>query len=200
MSRKADTRQMSGTTDVQAGRCARHRTRPHGWRPGDLGKLTPMTDAHHLSPACPSDGAEQSSSPPAPSAPLPDRLPDLWATVDEMWAWLEAHHPLGSDPDRTLLLRLLKLSEEAGEVAQAVIGVTGHNPRKGVTHTWQDVEAELCDVAITALIALRTLTPEARTVFARHLARVRDRCMPQPARPDTPAASPAASPTVSAPS
>jgi NTP pyrophosphatase (non-canonical NTP hydrolase) len=156
-----------------------------------------MTDAHRPSPPSPTDGTERRSVTPAPSAPLPDRLPDLWATVDEMWAWLEAHDAPGSDPDRTLLLRLLKLSEEAGEVAQAVIGVTGHNPRKGVTHTWQDVEAELCDVAITALIALRTLTPEARTVFARHLARVRDRCMPQPARPDTPAASPTAGPAVS---
>jgi NTP pyrophosphatase (non-canonical NTP hydrolase) len=70
---------------------------------------------------------------------------------------------------------MLKLSEEVGEVAQAVIGTTGQNPRKGVTHTWEDVEAELCDVVITALVALRTLTPEAREVFARHLARVAER-------------------------
>ncbi len=59
-----------------------------------------------------------------------------------------------------LLLRILKLSEEVGEVAEAVIGATGQNPRKGFSHTWDDVQAELCDVAITALMALRTLTPD----------------------------------------
>ncbi len=72
---------------------------------------------------------------------------------------------------------MLKLSEEVGEVSEAVIGATGQNPRKGVTHTWEDVQAELCDVVITALVALRTLTPEAREVFARHLERVRERSL-----------------------
>lgn len=32
---------------------------------------------------------------------------------------------------------------------------------------------------ITALVALRTLTPEAREVFAGHLARVTDRSLPR---------------------
>ncbi|MER6558204.1 MazG-like family protein [Streptomyces sp. NPDC001027] len=76
-----------------------------------------------------------------------------------------------------LLLRVLKLSEEVGEVAQAVIGATGQNPRKGVTHTWDDVQSELCDVIITALVALRTLTPDAPAVFAAHLARVAERSL-----------------------
>jgi hypothetical protein len=58
-----------------------------------------------------------------------------------------------------------------------VIGALGHNPRKGVSHTWQDVEAELCDVAVTALVALRTLTPDARDVFAHHLDRVTRRSL-----------------------
>lgn len=72
---------------------------------------------------------------------------------------------------------MLKLTEEVGEVAQAVIGATGQNPRKGVTHSWEDVQGELCDVVITALVALRTLTPEAREVFEGHLARVRERSL-----------------------
>ncbi|MEW2621993.1 MazG-like family protein [Streptomyces sp. NPDC048106] len=102
-------------------------------------------------------------------APLP-----LWPTVDELFSRLEATQP--AHPGREgLLLRILKLSEEAGEVAEAVIGATGQNPRKGVTHTWDDVQAELCDVAITALVALRTLTPKAQEVFERHLKGVRDR-------------------------
>jgi len=36
----------------------------------------------------------------------------------------------------------------------------GQNPRKGVTRTWQDVEAELCDAMFTAMVALTTLTPD----------------------------------------
>ncbi|MFF7329027.1 MazG-like family protein [Streptomyces sp. NPDC008150] len=109
--------------------------------------------------------------------------PDLWKAVDALWGWLEASR--GTGPDSTgrgeeLLSRVLKLSEEVGEVAQAVIGATGQNPRKGVTHTWQDVESELCDVVITALVALRTLTPDARRVFAGHLARVTDRSLGEP--------------------
>ncbi|MBQ0889868.1 MazG-like family protein [Streptomyces sp. RM72] len=103
------------------------------------------------------------------------RADDLWNTVDALWTWLEADQPVGGREG--LLLRMLKLSEEVGEVAEAVIGATGQNPRKGVTHTWDDVEAELCDVVITAMVALRTLTPEAREVFGRHLARVAGRSL-----------------------
>ncbi|WP_395571648.1 MazG-like family protein [Streptomyces sp. BK79] len=101
------------------------------------------------------------------------RADDPWNTIDGLWKWLEADQPVGGREG--LLLRMLKLSEEVGEVAEAVIGATGQNPRKGVTHTWDDVEAELCDVVITAMVALRTLTPQAREVFARHLARVAER-------------------------
>ncbi|MFJ4694810.1 MazG-like family protein [Streptomyces sp. NPDC088766] len=90
-----------------------------------------------------------------------------------MWAWLDAAQPVTGR--EAVLLRVLKLSEEVGEVAEAVIGATGQNPRKGVSHTWEDVRGELCDVAVTALVALRTLTPEAEAVFAGHLARVAKR-------------------------
>jgi len=47
--------------------------------------------------------------------------------------------------------RLAKIAEEHGEVIEAFIGATGQNPRKGVTHTMNDVLDELLDVAITAL-------------------------------------------------
>ncbi|TXS45103.1 hypothetical protein EAO75_19550 [Streptomyces sp. uw30] len=100
---------------------------------------------------------------------------DLWAAIDDLWTWLDADQPVGGQEG--LLLRLLKLSEEVGEVSEAVIGATGQNPRKGVTHTWEDVQGELCDVVITALVALRTLTPDTREVFSRHLARVTERSL-----------------------
>ncbi|MGW7287744.1 MazG-like family protein [Streptomyces sp. NPDC054847] len=93
-----------------------------------------------------------------------------WETIGRLHDWLHAHAKY--PPEQEILLRVLKLSEEVGEVAQAVIGAKGQNPRKGTTHNWQDVEAELCDVIITAMVALRTLTPDAGEVFASHLDRV----------------------------
>jgi NTP pyrophosphatase (non-canonical NTP hydrolase) len=130
---------------------------------GPRGKLPCMTDQAIPSPAATPDT----------TAGLPLPVSDLWGTIDELWAWLEAHQPIAGD--QGLLLRMLKLSEEVGEVAEAVIGATGQNPRKGVTHTWEDVQGELCDVVITALVALRTLTPDPSEVFTRHLAKVRER-------------------------
>ncbi|MFF5367777.1 MazG-like family protein [Streptomyces sp. NPDC013187] len=110
--------------------------------------------------------------------------PELWSNIDALYEWLDANRPV--EGREGLLLRILKLSEEVGEVSQAVIGATGQNPRKGVTHTWEDVEAELCDVVITALVALRTLTPEAREVLARHLERVTRRSTAHSAQADVP--------------
>ena len=111
--------------------------------------------------------------------------PELWSTIEALSEWLDTNRPV--EGREGLLLRILKLSEEVGEVSQAVIGATGQNPRKGVTHTWEDVEAELCDVVITALVALRTLTPEAREeVFARHLDRVARRSTGRSAQADVP--------------
>ncbi|MGX9889647.1 MazG-like family protein [Streptomyces sp. NPDC002276] len=104
-----------------------------------------------------------------------DQPTALWTGIEDLWTWVDTNRPL--DGREGLLLRILKLSEEVGEVSEAVIGVTGQNPRKGVTHTWDDVQAELCDVVITALIALRTLTPDTQEVFTRHLARVMDRSL-----------------------
>lgn len=115
--------------------------------------------------------SERDSEPNSP----PPGADDLFTAVDALHAWLNHERREG---DRELLLvRLLKLSEEVGEVAQAAIGATGHNPRKGTSHTWDDVRAELCDVAITALVALRSLTPDARAVFTDHLAGVLERSL-----------------------
>jgi len=100
---------------------------------------------------------------------------EVWPTITRLHAWLTAHQKLS--PREEILLRVLKLSEEVGEAAQAVIGATGQNPRKGTSHTWQDVEAELCDVIITAMVALRTVTPDAPEVFREHVARVAKRSL-----------------------
>lgn len=52
-------------------------------------------------------------------------------------------------------------------------------------NSWQDVESELCDVIITAMVALRTLNPEAAAVFASHLDRVAGRSLGGAAGTDT---------------
>ncbi|MFJ2867075.1 MazG-like family protein [Kitasatospora sp. NPDC087314] len=97
----------------------------------------------------------------------------IWESVDHVVAWLDEEST--QSPREERLLRILKLSEEIGEVGAAVIGATGQNPRKGVTHSWEDVQHELCDVVFSALVALRTLTPDAARVFADRLAYVEQR-------------------------
>jgi NTP pyrophosphatase (non-canonical NTP hydrolase) len=99
----------------------------------------------------------------------------VWDTVDKLVAWINQGSPLPPETDK--LIRLMKLSEEVGEVTAAVIGVLGQNPRKGVTHTWDDVNAELCDVILTAMVALTTLTPDARKIFAERLDHVAARSL-----------------------
>lgn len=64
-----------------------------------------------------------------------------------------------ADRDREAVTwgRLAKIAEEHGEAIAAFIGATGQNPRKGVTHSMQDVRDELLDVAVTALAAYEHL-------------------------------------------
>jgi NTP pyrophosphatase (non-canonical NTP hydrolase) len=98
--------------------------------------------------------------------------PDQWSTVRHLVAWIDREN--GRDPHE-IAMRILKVTEEAGEVASAYIGMTGQNPRKGVTHSRADVEAELCDVILTAAVALASLTDRPGAVLDSHLAKVADR-------------------------
>lgn len=82
--------------------------------------------------------------------------------------WLHDNHV-------SLTMSLFKLSEEVGEVSQAYTGVCGANPRKGTTHSWHDVEAEVADVAITALNVLAALGRDPLAALARRLQFVVDR-------------------------
>nr|WP_245653178.1 NUDIX domain-containing protein [Herbidospora sakaeratensis] len=95
-----------------------------------------------------------------------------WDRLAGLVEWLDRSSPDG--PERPLL-RVLKITEEAGEAAEAVIGLLGHNPRKGRTHTRQDVVDELCDVAVTALIALASFSDDPRRDYQAHVARVAER-------------------------
>jgi NTP pyrophosphatase (non-canonical NTP hydrolase) len=101
---------------------------------------------------------------------------DQWSTIRELVAWLDDQN--GRSPQE-ITLRLLKISEEAGEVAQAWIGVQGQNPRKGVTHSRADVADELCDVIVTAAVALASIAGDPAAHLDTKLAKIA-------ARPRTP--------------
>ncbi|MGW9245794.1 MazG-like family protein [Streptomyces badius] len=102
--------------------------------------------------------------------------PDHWTTIRNLVAWLDEQN---GRSQQEITLRLLKLTEEAGEVAQAWIGTTGQNPRKGITHTAGDVADELCDVIVTASVALASIVPDPAAHLDAKLARIA-------ARPRTP--------------
>ncbi|WP_436319635.1 methyltransferase [Streptomyces syringium] len=116
---------------------------------------------------------------------------DAWELVRRLTERLDAHSTLPVEQRR--ILQALKISEEAGEVAEAVIGALGQNPRKGFSHTWDDVRAEVCDVITTGMVALNRLTPDAAEVFARHLARIAERDLGERRQP-VPAPAPTSSP------
>lgn len=94
---------------------------------------------------------------------------DPWPVIDRLVAWLDQNN---GRSHTEITLRLLKISEEAGEVAQAWIGYTGQNPRKGVTHSAGDVADELCDVIVTAMVALYCVTDFPARHFAGKLAEI----------------------------
>lgn len=81
--------------------------------------------------------------------------PGQWSTIHRLVAWIDDAN--GRD-QHEISMRLLKLVEEAGEVAQAYIGSQGQNPRKGLSHDVGDVADELCDVIVTAAVALASIT------------------------------------------
>jgi NTP pyrophosphatase (non-canonical NTP hydrolase) len=90
----------------------------------------------------------------------------MWDEAGRLTDWLG---------DIPVEAQLLKLSEEVGEVAEAYLGMTGLNPRKGVSHTREDLTGEVADVLITAAVAIVRLAGgphEARAAFDAHLARV----------------------------
>lgn len=86
--------------------------------------------------------------------------PDELAAVELVDAWLDAdaqaryqEQPLAQD-----WARVAKITEEAGEAVDALIGLTGQNPRKGSYGTREKFLSELADTAWTAVFALQHFT------------------------------------------
>lgn len=72
-------------------------------------------------------------------------------------------------------LRILKVSEESGEAAQAWIGYVGQNPRKGISHTKEEVIKELADVIVTAAVAIESLGVNSQSSVATRIRELRAR-------------------------
>lgn len=72
---------------------------------------------------------------------------------------------------------VLKIGQSYGAVCQALVGVTAYNPRKGASHTMDDLVARLCDVIRDAMVALDDVEPEPEATFVAHLARVHERSL-----------------------
>ncbi|PWK44396.1 MazG-like family protein [Actinoplanes xinjiangensis] len=83
----------------------------------------------------------------------------IWDSARRWQRFLDDRN--GNDP-LEIACRIMKITEEAGEATQAWIGVLGQNPRKGVTHTTDDVVGELADVVFTALVAIASLGADPR--------------------------------------
>jgi NTP pyrophosphatase (non-canonical NTP hydrolase) len=76
----------------------------------------------------------------------------MWEQVGQ----LHAHHG-----DVPVEIRLLKLTEEVGEAAEALIGMRGLNSRKGTCRSRDDLLDELADVIITAAVAMSGIAGDA---------------------------------------
>lgn len=79
---------------------------------------------------------------------------DLAADLRTISQTISDSYPQGLDPEAHMWRRCMKVTEEAGEVFEALSGYLGENPRKGQTHTMIDVQHELLDVAGAALAAI----------------------------------------------
>jgi NTP pyrophosphatase (non-canonical NTP hydrolase) len=99
----------------------------------------------------------------------PQLTTNPWPALADLAAWLDRMNGRGHDETT---MRILKVTEESGEVAAAWVGVTGQNPRKGITHTLDDVADELCDVAVAALVALYSVTTDPAGHFDRKLQQI----------------------------
>jgi NTP pyrophosphatase (non-canonical NTP hydrolase) len=97
-----------------------------------------------------------------------------WNRVQQLRGWLD-EKATPANADYVKLLRVLKIGEEFGEVAEAMHGAMGANPRKGASHSWEDVHKELCDVIVTSMVALASCTPDAAKLLDERLSHLVDR-------------------------
>jgi NTP pyrophosphatase (non-canonical NTP hydrolase)/ADP-ribose pyrophosphatase YjhB (NUDIX family) len=143
-----------------------------GWHPGRERAMTASLAASHFLAACrvrlfqSRHKAQMGAR--TRSTMNVQRKTDMWEQVGRL------HRYHGDVPAE---VRLLKLTEEVGEAAEAFIGMRGLNARKGICRSRDDLLAELADVIITA-VAMSGITgdtDEARVHLEQRLAVVTER-------------------------
>lgn len=105
--------------------------------------------------------------------PLGDELADLIGRMDQ---WLDSQVPEPYRTEQPLAqdwARVAKVTEEAGEAIDALIGFTGQNPRKGHYGSRDDLLDELADVALTGLYAIQHFTRDERLTLRVLMERAR---------------------------
>lgn len=106
-------------------------------------------------------------------------MTDYREELREIVEWLDDHldnkvspayqeQPLAQD-----WARVAKAGEEAGEAIDALIGMTGQNPRKGTYGSIDDLLAELADVALTGFYAIQHFTKNGDVTMETVIARAR---------------------------
>lgn len=90
-------------------------------------------------------------------------MDQTWATIRRLVTWLDEQ--AAADGDTARLLRVMKVHEETGEVAEALANITDPQAAHDDPGTWDDVKTELCDVIVTGMVALASLTPDADPVL-----------------------------------
>lgn len=103
--------------------------------------------------------------------------PLAWDRINEIAHVLNEYAAQQGAGTRELFAaRIVKISEEAGEVAAAWIGWMNLNPRKDGNGMGEIVK-ELCDVIVTSMVALATFHPSPEDAFRGHLAAVHERTL-----------------------
>lgn len=84
------------------------------------------------------------------------------ASVEGLDQWLDDKVGPEYQEDRLAQdwARISKIGEELGETIQAFIGFTAQNPRKGFTHTQQQVLDEIADTVFTGILAIQHFTKD----------------------------------------
>jgi hypothetical protein len=75
--------------------------------------------------------------------------------ITDIAAFLNGRQP----GERGIMMQVIKVQEEAGEAAEALLGWLAENPRKPATPVSQ-LSTELADVAISALVAMARINSQ----------------------------------------
>jgi hypothetical protein len=107
-----------------------------------------------------------------------NRLQDAttWGQIGDIKLWVDKQSP-APNALQALGLRLLKITEELGEVSLAYSCVMGSAPRKGKSQTEGHLAQALCDAILAGQVALATLVDNRSAVFSQRLSAVHERSL-----------------------